>query len=184
VLRFTAEDAARAIAGAAGTPILFASPVIYCNDASAQRVEGTALMTESDRTGTAEGTFSRGAAVKALVVGLAGGLVSRLGLPAPDAEARKRNLNTLWAAFNADGSIVNAKGVDRTQGGSIGTGAYGVFFTRDVSRCALTASINTRQGPGMIAVNPLSGFPKVAEVWTRDGPGNIANQAFSVLVTC
>ena len=143
-----------------------------------------APMTESDRSDMAAGTFSRGAAVKALVMGFAGGLVSRFGLPAPDAEARKRQLNSLWAVFNADGTIVNSRGVDRTQSGSIGTGAYGVFFTRDVSRCAMTASINTPHSTRTIAVYPTAGLPKVAEVWTTLTDGNTSDQAFSVLVTC
>jgi hypothetical protein len=141
-------------------------------------------MTESDRSDMVAGTFSRGAAVKALMVGLAGGLVSRLGLPAPDAEARKRQLNTLWAVFNADGSIVNSRGVDRTQSGSIGTRAYAVFFTRDVTRFALTASINLTAGPSMISVTPFGGQPKAVQVNSNDAQGTPVNRAFSVLVTC
>jgi hypothetical protein len=118
------------------------------------------------------------------MVGLAGGLVSRVGLPAPDAEARKRQLTALWAVFNSDGTIVNAKGVDRIQSGNIGDGAYAVYFTRDVSRCALTASINSLTGPSMISVTPFGGQPKVAKVNTNDAQGTPANRAFSVLVTC
>jgi len=132
----------------------------------------------------AAGTFSRGAAVKALMVGLAGGLASRFGLPAPDAEARKRQLSTLWGAFNSDGTIVNSRGVDRSQSEKIGTGAYIVFFTRDVTRCALTASINLTAGPSMISVTPLGGQPKAVQVNTNDAQGTTVNRAFSVLVTC
>ena len=141
-------------------------------------------MIESDHRGMAAGSISRGAAVKALMVGLAGGLVSRVGLSAPDAEARKRQLTALWAVFNSDGTIVNAKGVDRTQSGNIGGGAYAVYFTRDVSRCALTASVNSLTGPSMISVTPFGGQPKVAQVNTNDAQGTPVNRAFSVLVTC
>ena len=139
-------------------------------------------MTESSRPRPTEGTFSRAAARKALAVGLAGGLISRLSPTAPDAAARKGRLSTLWPAFTADGTIVNAKGGDRIQSGSIGTGASAVFFTRDVSRCALTASINTEQRSRMISINPVAGIPRAVAIRTSLPDGNTAHQAFRGLV--
>jgi hypothetical protein len=141
-------------------------------------------MTEADRPGPTAGTFSRAAARQALVVGLAGGLVSRLSPAAPDAAARKGRLSTLWAGFTADGTIGNAKGGDRIQSGSIGTGASAVFFTRDVSRCALTASINTEQRSRLISINPVAGIPRAVEIRTSLPDGNTSHQAFRVLVVC
>ena len=93
-------------------------------------------------------------------------------------------MSTLWGAFNSDGTIVNSGGVDRSQSGNVGTGAYAVFFTRDVTRCALTASINLTAGPSMISVTTFRGQQKAVKVNTNDTQGTPVNRALRVLVTC
>ena len=137
------------------------------------------------------GAVPRGDVVKSLVGGVLGGLATRFTAAPQEAVARKRKRkrkrkpeqpSTIWAALAADGSIVNSDGVDTLRTGMIGKGAYAVFVERDVSQCAITATLNVRLTPGVISVNVLE--PTVLEVWTADANGSPTDLPFSLVVTC
>src|SRR5215210_6658080 len=72
-----------------------------------------------------------------LCVGLVG---LGLGSMVEDADAaKKKELKTLWAVVDADGTLVRGKGV--TGNNKLGTGTYGFFFNRNVEGCAWVATL-------------------------------------------
>lgn len=107
-----------------------------------------------------------------------------LGSMADDADAAKRPLlKTLWAVVDADGTIVRSKGVVLSKSGNVGTGAYGIFFNRNVSGCTYTATIGANLH-GMISAFSVAGAPRAVEVRTHDKDGGPSNRPFNLLVNC
>ena len=73
-----------------------------------------------------------------LTIGLAIGLVFGSTIQDADAAKRKPELKTLSAVVAADGTLVRGKGA--TTASNMGSSTYWVFFNRDVSQCAYTAT--------------------------------------------
>ena len=101
-----------------------------------------------------------------------------------DADAARRPLlKTLWAVVDANGTLVRGKGAVSSNGGG---GAYGVFFNRDVSRCAYAATIGTRDVPAVLTATSAGavGKPKVVEVFTLKTDFTRVGMAFHLVVHC
>ena len=84
---------------------------------------------------------------------------------------------TLWAFVGPEGQLFESSGVT----GVTGADPYKVKFTRDVSKCALSATLNA--GPAETAYALPEEDPTVVGVGTTDSVG-VAKGAFTLLVTC
>jgi hypothetical protein len=159
-------------------------------------MEGTQLMAESKRearesafdqvaSGLAAGAISRGAVVKSLVGGFAGGLVSRIAVsPHPARARRRKQLKTLFAVVSDDAKLIRGKGVEiafRLPDGP--TGECTVLFNRPVNTCAYAAStIN-----GIAGQTSVTGHDQITNrvlVHTTNSSGTPQNIGFSLIVTC
>jgi hypothetical protein len=119
-----------------------------------------------------------------LSVGLVVGLV--LGFPTRDAEAGK--LKTLWAVVD-ENDLVRGKGATSAEfGGFDGNphpGTHFVWFDRDVSECAYSATItggyagSTGVHPGDFGINPSHRV----DVFTVGGSG-LEDLPFHLIVQC
>jgi hypothetical protein len=125
-----------------------------------------------------------------------GGSVNHLwGHLRPKADARYVNESeSLFAVVNSDGSLARGSAVSSVAVGS--TGVKRVYFTRNVSGCAFTATIGLAsnvgtENPGFITVvgtaaNGPLGEPNVRGVFvsTFDTGGAPANRGFHLKVDC
>jgi hypothetical protein len=134
--------------------------------------------------GTADGTLSRSRALKVGGTALLGGVLSLFTLPSRDAEAAKRRLlKSLWAVVNPDGTLRRGKGV--VSSGKTGTGAYSVTFNRNITTCAVVATISdgfVGEISTVIADPPLTSSR--VDVSTRDSAGNVQDKTFHLVVSC
>jgi hypothetical protein len=128
----------------------------------------------------ADGAFSRGMAVKALAAGLLGGLARLVTAPAPDAEAGKRQLTTLWAVVNNDATLRFGKGV-KSVGRFHPAGSFVVIFNRDVSKCAYVAT-TADQNMGVTSTDEYFGEGVLVSTSAAGGP--LADISFNLVVQC
>jgi hypothetical protein len=96
-------------------------------------------------------------------------------------------LQAQFAMVNADGSLANGRGA--TASTRVSDGTYDVTFGGDVSKCAYTATEQTINDAGAVAVQPQSST--VLRVATRKGggadgtgPSDRANKPFHLVVNC
>jgi hypothetical protein len=129
-----------------------------------------------------DGVFSRGIAVKALAAGLLGGLARLVAAPVPDAEARKRQLTTLWAVVESNATLRRGKGVVSVNRWGP-TGEYAVTFNRDVSRCVYAAT-TTDQAMGLINASSHFGDGVLVITGTAASTFTAANVPFNLVVQC
>lgn len=84
---------------------------------------------------------------------------------------------TLWATVSAEGKLLRGSGAT----GVTGTNPYTIKFTRDVTECAYSTSMNA--GPADEAfVTP--GEPGTAIVFTFDTAGELSKGGSTLVVTC
>ena len=94
----------------------------------------------------------------------------------------------LIAVVNADGSL--SRGSEGTSSESTGgVGSYRVFFSRDITSCAFTASIGLSgsegtSAPGFITVVGAAVSSAGVFVTTDDAAGASTNLGFHLVVTC
>jgi len=149
--------------------------------------------------GVADGTISRGKALKTVFGGLMGGLLSLFALPAHDAEARTRLPKTLWVVVRSDGTVVSkSRGVQSVRklgpppSGYRANGDYEVVFSPNVSLCAKNATISSNDdsvpASGEIVVTQEFGtipnFGAWVRVLTQNSSGAALDQPFSLVVHC
>jgi hypothetical protein len=138
--------------------------------------------------GVAEGTISRGKALKSVGAAILGGVLSIFTLPSRDAEAaRRRLLKTLWAVvtINANQTITVTRSKGVTGSSKLGTGVYSIGFNRDVSGCAAFATIDQSQNGFISAqVNSIAATERDVVVSTWDTNGDEAERPFQVVVHC
>lgn len=97
----------------------------------------------------------------------------------------------LWAVVNPDGSLAEGRGVVSSQSNA-GTNFYTVRFDRDVSGCALVASVGGNPEynfavNGIATVNTLpvgNGGPGPTQVSTFDLDGSAKQRPFHVAAFC
>ena len=117
-----------------------------------------------------------------LCVGLVVGL--GLGSTIDDADAaKKKELKTLWAVVNTDGSALRAKGVTTTTLKADDPGNYIIDFNRDVSKCASTATIEGGLA-GEISTFKNASDPNGVRVVTYNSQASFENKPFTLLVNC
>jgi hypothetical protein len=87
---------------------------------------------------------------------------------------------TLWAVVESDGTITASSGVT---GIVPGAGFYTLTFNRDVTTCAVLATLITPGGHGMIRKSTAATGAEV-QIRTADATGAQTAQAFSVAVIC
>lgn len=94
-----------------------------------------------------------------------------------------------FAAVAANGAL--AAGRDATAATRTAEGTYRVTFSKDVSRCALSATIVQLTDSGAAAVQPVAGAPTQIDVRTRrgggsdgTGPSDPADRPFHLVVNC
>jgi uncharacterized protein YceK len=138
--------------------------------------------------GVAEGTISRGKALKSVGAAILGGVLSIFALPSRDADAaRRRLLKTLWAVVQptAGQTITVTRSKGATGASKLDTGVYTVGFNRDVSGCASVATIDQSQ-VGFISAqaNSFVATERDVVVSTYDTSGDAADIPFQVVVHC
>jgi hypothetical protein len=129
--------------------------------------------------GVADGTLSRGEAVKSVFAAILGGLLGMFALPPREAEARQ--LKTLWAIVAGDGTLLNGKGaleaLDR------GTGRYVVTFNRNVNNCAYSVTTTGGFAGDTGAENDTISDQSVI-VYTATSTGTNTELPFYLVVNC
>jgi hypothetical protein len=136
--------------------------------------------------GVAEGTISRGKALKAGGAAIFGGLLSIFASPPRDAEAaRRRLLKTLWAVVQptfTSITVTHSKGV--TGARKIATGVHAIAFNRNVTGCACVATLESFDGSITATPGSTVGSEREVVVSTWDTNRDLADRAFSVVVHC
>ena len=125
------------------------------------------------------------AAFVVLCMSLAAGVLFGFTVRDADAAKHKTQLKTLWAVIEEDGTSLKNKGLSGSERypGAETAGLYRISFNRDVSECAYTATVATREA------NQISAFEDPAlthgvVVATRDSEGVEADRRFSLVVNC
>ncbi|HEY8370170.1 MAG TPA: hypothetical protein VIM86_12735 [Thermodesulfobacteriota bacterium] len=89
-------------------------------------------------------------------------------------------LRPRFARVNADGTLVNQRGVQ--QASRTGVGTYALTFSQPIANCAIQATPAALEDVGVISAEQTS--DTVATVRTRDATGADADRPFSVTVVC
>jgi hypothetical protein len=113
--------------------------------------------------------------------------VAKLNADKLDGKTARALGETLWAVvtINADHSITVTRSRGVTGSSKEGTGVYNIEFKRDVTGCAVSATIDQSQ-VGFIsgAVNTIASTEREALVSTYDSDGAAADRPFQVVVHC
>jgi hypothetical protein len=136
--------------------------------------------------GVADGTLSRGSALRSVGAAILGGLLSIFALPRnADAQTVPQ---ILWTKVKADGTLVNGSGVKKV---IVGGGGYFVRFKKDISNCAYVATAgetNTAYsdpGEAQAAHSTGAGSPdRDVFVAFSDTDTGALSRGFSLVVTC
>ncbi|MFD8146963.1 hypothetical protein [Streptomyces sp. NPDC059708] len=129
-----------------------------------------------------------GAAAMALTVG---GAFAASSASAEPKAAHAMATATAWAKVRADGVVLGAGNITRTQ--HLGTGRYALEFGTDIADCALLGTINTNDvndpGPGSSSI--LVGKAGTHRIYIRtatpSSPGSASvdsDRPYSVAVIC
>ncbi|UBU11491.1 hypothetical protein [Nonomuraea gerenzanensis] len=110
---------------------------------------------------------------------------------AQNASARAAAGTTFWAKVAANGNLLAASGIGNVN--KFGQGRYNLRTNADISRCALTGTINTNggsdPGPGSasILVGAVDGRTLFVRTATPSGPSPRSvddDRPFSLLLAC
>jgi hypothetical protein len=138
--------------------------------------------------GVADGTISRGRALRPVGAAVLGGVLSIFALSqgAEAARRRKPPLKILWAVvtINADQSITVTRSKGVVASSRLGMGVYKIGFKRDVSGCACVASPDqTQLGFVSPQVNSFVATERDVVVSTYNSDGDAADLPFQVVGT-
>ncbi|GLK81267.1 hypothetical protein [Methylopila turkensis] len=105
----------------------------------------------------------------------------------PTPSASDLGMALMSAAVRGDGLLVRGEGADGA--GRLSVGAYEVNFGRDITNCALTATVGIVEAynspPSLIAsVSPRAGTPTGVFVRVFDVNGVLADGPFHLTVFC
>ncbi|WP_157549318.1 hypothetical protein [Nonomuraea candida] len=126
---------------------------------------------------------------------VAGGVFAVSGATAQDASAAQPAQRaagvTFWAKVAANGNLLAASGIGNVN--KFGQGRYNLTTNADISRCALTGTVNTNgggdPGPGSasILVGAVDGRTLFVRTATPSGPSPRSvddDRPFSLLIAC
>lgn len=90
----------------------------------------------------------------------------------------------VWAVIRADGLAASWYGLTGNRHANGVAGLYFIDFNRDISKCAITATLATGN-PGQIsAYKRGASSPTSVDVYTFDYQGSLADNAFDLVVNC
>jgi hypothetical protein len=102
---------------------------------------------------------------------------------AKDAAATAQALQP-FAQVGSDGTPAQTRGTQANGVSRSAAGDYGVVFTGDLSKCALSATV-TGTAPGQVTVTPaVAGGATTVDVRTFDGTGTAADRGFHLSAAC